>query len=190
MKNVFLAFLLLFSIFYDSHSQEEKRMPTGSIPLLKHFESTDYHGGIQNWSMDQNSLGILYVANNNGLLEFDGNQWILYDVPLCTKLRAVKVDQQNKVFVGGQGQIGYFDMAESGLTFTSLLDLLPPNYQAISEVWKIIEHDDKIFFNTESQIFVYDYSEIKVLQIPGYPRLAFDVENRLLVQFYILLSRN
>jgi DNA-binding CsgD family transcriptional regulator len=179
-----LSILLLFSFYQYGNSQTEDAAALRDIPLLIHFESSDYDGGIQNWSFDQDSNGILYVANNEGLLEFDGNKWKKFEVPNSTKLRAVKVDSQNRIFVGGQGQIGYFTTTKNGLIFSSLLQQLPPEFQIISETWKIIEHDKKIFFNTESQLFVLDETELRVLELPGYIRQICLVNNRLLVQFY------
>ena len=184
MRYKLLSILLLFSFYQYGNSQTEDASALRDIPLLIHFESSDYDGGIQNWSFDQDSNGILYVANNEGLLEFDGNKWKKFEVPNSTRLRAVKVDSQNRIFVGGQGQIGYFTTTKNGLIFSSLLQQLPPEFQIISETWKIIEHDKKIFFNTESQLFVLDETELRVLELPGYIRQICLVNNRLLVQFY------
>ena len=184
MKSFHSLLFSLLVIVIASHSQNKNSQDLFGVPLVKHFESSDYQGGIQNWSFDQDSIGVLYVANNNGLLEFDGNKWKKYDVPGCTKVRAVHVDKKNRIFVGGQGQIGYFYHTNFGLKFESLLPYLPGNYQTVSEVWKIIEIQDKIFFNTESQLFLYDGESMKVLQIPGYINLAFNVGERIFVHFF------
>jgi len=183
---------IIFTIFYIlvlAYGQvvigaSEKFSDIRDIPLRNHFESSDYNGGIQSWSFDQDSSGILYVANNYGLLEFNGSKWTLHEVPLCTKLRAVKVDSRNRIFVGGQGQIGYFERNENGFVFTSLLKLLPLEFQNISETWKILEHDQKIYINTESQLFVYEGDSLKILSLPGYMRQIVKVGNKLLVQIY------
>lgn len=97
MRTVFVILLLVGLNFQEGVSQAIESNELRSIPLLKHFESTEYRGGIQNWSMDQDSSGILYLANNDGLLEFDGSAWRLHEVPLCTKVRAVKVDRSEGV---------------------------------------------------------------------------------------------
>lgn len=184
MKPVILSILLFLFILPEGISQSGESNALRSIPLLKRFESTDYKGGIQSWSFDQDSLGILYVANNEGLLEFDGSKWIIHNVPFCTRVRAVLVDEQNRIFIGGQGQLGYFTMTEKGLKFISLLEYLPPEFQNIAEIWKIIEYDQKIYFTTESQLFVYDGNSFRVLDLPGFIWLSFKVGNKLLVQFY------
>lgn len=184
MRLLILNIILLFSIFPDGFSKADGYAVLRSIPLLKHFESIDYNGGIQSWAFDQDSSGFLYAANNMGLLEFDGNKWTCYDVPFCTRLRAVKVDDENKIFVGGQGQIGYFSMTDNGLKFSSLLQLLPPDQQDIAETWKIISLEQKIYFLTESQFFVYNGTTIRALQLPGYIQQAFKIGGKLWVQIY------
>lgn len=184
MSKTPLYLFILFFCMQFGHAQSEDHAILRDIPLLIHFESSDFNGGIQSWSFDQDSNGILYVANNEGLLEFDGNRWKRYDVPLSTKLRAVKVDRLNRIFVGGQGQIGYFTSGKNGLVFTSLLEQLPPELRTISETWKIIEYKNQIFFHTESQLFVYDGNKVSVPELPGYIWQVCKVNKKLLVQFY------
>ena len=187
--NLYLRFatviLMVFvSLFFEANAQQNFNNNLRSIPILNRIESSDYNGGIQCWSFDQDSSGIIYVANNEGLLEFDGNTWTKYSIPSCTKLRAVKVDANNRIYVGGQGQIGYFEMTKHGLKFTSLLNLLPKNYKTIAETWKILEFNEKIYFITESQMLEYTGKSINILRLPGYMMMAFVVNSKLYAQFY------
>jgi len=184
MRKKLQTILITLFIFNSTFSQTNKSITLRSIPLLNRFESSDYKGGIQNWSFDQDSTGFLYVANNEGMLEFDGNRWTKYNVPLCTKVRAVLVDMENRIFVGGQNQIGYYKMTETGLRFTSLLKLLPKESRIVSEVWKIIEFNGLIYFVTESQLFAYDDTTLSVVNVPGYMRLAFKIHDRFIFQLY------
>lgn len=183
MKNIIHIIIVLFVFISSAQSQNINRS-FANIPLKKHFDPNNYEGSIQSWSFDQDSLGVLYVANNDGLLEFDGLNWRKFKVPLSTRVRAVKVDSENRIFVGGQGQIGYFNRTQEGLVFTSLLNLLPPDKRNIAETWKILENKKRIFFNTESQLFVYENDLIKALVLPGYMRFAFIVNDNLFAQFY------
>jgi len=182
MRILLLFLLLSFSLLKNGTSQITSNKNLRSIPLKKHFSSDEYQGGIQSWAFDQDSSGILYVANNMGLLEFDGNTWTNYEVPNCTRVRAVKVDHQNRIFVGGQGQIGYFKMTEYGLVFTSLLNLLPPEHQIIAETWEILYNDDKLYFLTESLLLVYDGTYFRVLETPGYVQHIFKSNDQIIAQ--------
>lgn len=178
-----IIFLLLF-IFNEVESQNIKAEISQNTPLKEHFDSNDYNGGIQNWSIDQNNEGIIYIANNDGLLEFDGGEWNTYSVPSAGRLRAVKADSQNRIFVGGQGQIGYFTKTDTEFVFTSLLNKLPQENQSISETWKILEIGNIIYFNTESKLLKFENDKLTSLNLPGYLRYAFNVNNKLFTQFY------
>lgn len=187
-KISFVKYLLLiiYSLFIFSHELYAQGIKSNldHIPLKTQFKPVDYKGGIQSWSFDQDSLGILYAANNHGLLEFDGVNWKLYKVPNSGRTRSVKVDKQNRIFVGGQGQLGYFYKTKNNLSFVSLLDLLPADKKEIAETWKILENDGIIYFNTESELFAYQNDSIKALNLAGYMRYAFVVNGEVFAQFY------
>lgn len=179
-----LLFLVIHGSFSSGVCQNRSVENLHSIPLRKYFNPSEFGGGIQSWAFDQDSVGFLYVANNKGLLEFDGNSWDMMDVPDCQRVRAVNVVADNKIFVGGQGQIGYFNMTENGFKFHSLLNLLPKDKQVIAETWKIIEHRDKIYFRTESRLLVYDGEKIVDLDLPGYIQQLFKLDNQIIVKIY------
>jgi ligand-binding sensor domain-containing protein/DNA-binding CsgD family transcriptional regulator len=152
-------------------------------PLKIHFEASQYHGGIQNWSFDQDSSDVLYVANNDGLLAFNGADWKRYDIPHSTKTRAVHVGFDHKIYVGCQGQIGYFDNSESGLKFTSLLEKLPKSEREISETWSIFEFQKRIYFNTLSKLLEFDNGTLRSIKLPHPIQRAFSCNGKLIVQF-------
>jgi DNA-binding CsgD family transcriptional regulator len=180
----FITIICLIILFKNGIAQGETNANLLSIPLKKHFSSSEYRGGIQSWAFDQDTSGVFYVANNMGLLEFDGNTWTKYEVPNCTRVRAVKVDHLNRIFVGGQGQIGYFQFTEYGMDFTSLLSLLPPEQQIIAETWEILHNEDKLFFLTESLLLVYDSTNFWALDTPGYVQHIFIFNHQILIQVY------
>lgn len=184
MRFLILYFILTLFFKNDCFSQVNDTINLNKIPLKSHFTSEDYKGSIQNWSFDQDANGILYVANNEGLLEFDGYKWKKFKVPFSTKIRAVKVDSKNRIFIGGQNQIGYFKNTIKGFEFTSLLENVEPSLKEIAEIWKIIEIDSNVFFNTENKLLVFNGESIKKLEAPGFLLGSFKHRNKLLAQFY------
>ena len=182
MRYLLLITLISVVLTRPAISQSDSIAVLKDVPLSKYFNPNIYKGGIQNWDFDQDTSGILYVANNVGLLEFDGSSWSKYEVPGCTKVRCVLVDEKNRIFVGGQGQLGYFEMSIHGLTFVSLLDNLPADYQYIAEIWKIIEFKNKIYFVTESRLLEFNGDKLVAVDLPGIIRLAYKISDKLLVQ--------
>lgn len=53
----------------------------GSYYYIKNYSIDEYKASCQNWGFSLTTEGLLYVANNSGLLEFNGNSWQLYQLP-------------------------------------------------------------------------------------------------------------
>ena len=182
MKLYLFILICLLGGFINSFGQP-KKIEIAKVPLVKYFEPSTYNGGIQNWAFSQDTSGILYTANNFGLLEFDGSNWFHYEVPNSTKIRSVFIDEWNRIFIGSDGQIGYFTKSNSALEYVSLSEQLPPEDRAIEEVWKIIQHDGKVFFNTSYKLFVFDNEVFYSINLIGEIELVFKVQSKLIVQF-------
>jgi len=51
------------------------------LPPIVKYSSSIYGAGNQNWMISQDKSQFVYFANNEGLLEFNGSSWSLYDSP-------------------------------------------------------------------------------------------------------------
>lgn len=51
------------------------------MPIISYYNSFTYHYGMQNWCCTQDDRGIMYFANNNGVLSFDGYSWRTIALP-------------------------------------------------------------------------------------------------------------
>ncbi len=133
-------------------------------PPIKNFSKKDYHAATQNWQIAQNKKGIVYAANNEGLLEFDGNHWRLYPLPNGTIMRSFALADDGKIYVGGQGEIGYFDGDEKGiLSFHSLNDFLPKEYRVFADVWEILIDNGAVYFMSWQMVAKWANGEMRVL---------------------------
>ena len=87
---LFYILLLLISIPVSAGWQR---------PVTNYTRHT-YKAGNQNWSIQQHDNGWIYVANNKGLLEFDGVEWNTYPIHNA-KTRAVKAGHDGRIYIGG-----------------------------------------------------------------------------------------
>src|SRR5258705_13248895 len=78
------------------------------LPAIVNYSKQQYLGGGQTWDADMDRNGILYFANNEGLLTFDGQFWKLLPVPNHTRLRSVRTSQDGRIYVGAQDEFGYY----------------------------------------------------------------------------------
>lgn len=121
---------------------------------VKSFTRSQYGGGAQNWAMEQDKNNRLYIANNEGLLVFDGTNWQVYPVPNKTILRCIGFGPGGKLYAGAQDEIGYFAPDEVGrLRFTSLKDRLPAGERNFPDVWELEVTDRDVFFRTNAKLF-------------------------------------
>ncbi|EOR93822.1 hypothetical protein ADIARSV_2959 [Arcticibacter svalbardensis MN12-7] len=156
MRHIYLIIIIFsFSKLYAQNSI--------GIPQINTYSNLDYKGGTQNWDIDQDKNGILYFANNEGLLSFDGRHWKLYALPHRTIVRSVKIDASGKIFVGAQDELGYFFPDQSGsLKFHSLKNRIPAKDRQFSDVWEIVIIKNEVFFRTTDKIFHLRDGSIKV----------------------------
>ena len=149
-----LAFLL-FSATCSSQN------PIG-LPEIVNFTKQVYKGGAQTRQITQDKNGIMYFANDEGLLTFNGAKWNVYPLPNKSLVRCLEIGKDNKLYAGGQDELGYFTTAANGdLVFKSLKKQLPKNAQSFADVWEICESGGKIFFQTSEYVYEYDGKTIK-----------------------------
>src|SRR5882757_9116658 len=77
------------------------------IPAIRSYTHADHHASTEAWDIGQDKRGVLYFANNDGLLTFDGSYWKTYPLPNKGTIKALAIDPDGKIFVGGQDEIGY-----------------------------------------------------------------------------------
>jgi len=133
------------------------------------YEKLNYNAGAQNWDIKQDKQGRIYFANNEGLLSFDGIYWKLYPLPNKTIVRSIEFGKDNRVYIGGQDEIGFFSPDKTGnLVYTSLRNLLPEPDRKFADIWDIVRHGDDIFFRSNNQIFQYSNNKMTVFQSPSW----------------------
>ncbi len=129
-------------------------------PYFQNFDVSQYNAGNQNWDISKAEDGRLYVANNNGLLEFDGLNWELHTIPNKTTLRSV-LAYKNKIFIGSYEEFGFFEADKRGiLSYTSLSERIEENNFFNQEFWEILAFGDDIIFRSFQNIYIYSKNEI------------------------------
>lgn len=153
-------------------------------PNITNFSRIDYHAGTQNWMIQQNTRGLIYFANNKGLLEFDGTNWRTFSLPNSSIARSVAIGDSGKIYIGGQDEFGYIMPNEKGQNeYYSLTHLIPIEHTSFDDIWKIFIKPDGLYFCSERAIFHLIDKKINVIT-PNDDRFEnfFDWKNRILVQ--------
>ena len=160
---------------FSSHS----KVILGKYPV-HNFTPNNYKAGIQNIDFAQNRDMTIYVANNLGVLSYNGSQWQIHAFGTGKKQRSLSFDDRtNRLFVGSQGEFGYF---EKDWEYVSLVDMIPEKAKDFDEVWDVILHESKVYFCTFQRIYVFDGKKIDVIQpFNGFNR-TFSAGDKLFTQ--------
>ncbi len=137
------------------------------IPAIRSFTHADHHASIEAWDIGQDKRGMLYFANNDGLLTFDGSYWKTYPLPNKVTIKSLAIDDEGRIFVGGTDEIGYFAPGDRGmLTYHSLKEQLPKIARQFADVWDIVIVGDAVFFRTNEAIVEWEKGHMRTFDAP------------------------
>jgi len=126
-------------------------------PLIRNYSSKEYHSAGSNFDAVQDANGILYFANFDGVLVYDGKTWELIEIANGKTAHSLAI-QDNKLFVGSHNEMGYISWDAKGKTvYKSLTDNIIEDFGIVV---KIVPDGQKLFFNTRKALFEYNFSKV------------------------------
>lgn len=135
-------------------------------PFVHNFTKKTYKGGTQNWDISQGSNSWLYIANKEGLLQFDGQTWRLTPISNYTNIRSVLCCSNGRIYAGAFNEFGYYQYQKNGLLQYHSLRQNSTQAIQVLEVWNIHEaSSNKLFFQTDNSILKVDNDSIKELSL-------------------------
>lgn len=158
MYHVKIFIIFCFSVTRLSFIYPQTKMEDFNLgsKAIFNFPKTDYQGATQSWDISEDERGFLYFANNDGLLEYDGQSWSVYKVANQTIVRSIACHKGGRIYAGAQNELGFFEPDAGGcLKYHSLLPSLPKDLP-IEDVWDIVIRGDEVFFRTNRYVLVYD----------------------------------
>jgi len=156
MKKLLLLVCLPLKLFSQN---------TIGLPDVINYTKQVYNAGLQNWDIRQDKNGIIYLANNEGLLSYDGQNWNLYALPNKTIVRSIEIGADNRIYVGGQDELGYFSPGKNGrLQYHSLTQLIPAKDKSFGDVWDIVSIKNDIYFRSVYNIYKFTNETVAVFK--------------------------
>ena len=172
MRLLALFFFFSFSLF----AQE--------LPPITNFDPGIYNAGNQNWMMTQADNNHIYIANNLGLLSFNGEHWNLHKVPNASAVRSV-LAKDKTIYTGSYMDFGYWDTDEKGeLNYTSLKNLSDEKILDGEQFWHIEALEEYIIFQSLRRLYSYnrETEEINTINAGNIISNLFKVNNKLYYQ--------
>ena len=141
--------------------------------------------GTQSWSIVQDDQGILYFANNKGVLVFDATRWELVEMPNQTVVRSLAYSEESAViYVGAQNELGRLIIkrlrkrSDTSLCWKDI----PDDLLNFEDVWKIFPYESGVYFCSQKAILRWQDSQWDVLQPKGRFENFFFAQDQLFAQ--------
>ncbi|WP_310379853.1 two-component regulator propeller domain-containing protein [Flavobacterium sp.] len=151
------------------------------LPFVENYSKSNYQGDNQIWNVAQGNDDAMYFANNHYLLRYDDVKWEKYLLPNKTIIRSILIDG-DKIYSGSYKEFGYWFRKDGKMEYVSISDktnVFDENEN--EEIWKIFKLNNKIYFQSFNEIFLYDGKKIKKTTLPFLISYCFVVDNQLLI---------
>jgi serine phosphatase RsbU (regulator of sigma subunit) len=160
------------------------------VPLLAqpvrnpfwYYKPTDYKGGLHNYAFVQDQKGLIYVGNEEMVLEYDGLKW--RNIPIKpgkgVNVYALGIDSLNRIYVGGNKEFGYLIPNNIGqLEYKSLYDSLPPGKEGFGTIIKIHTTPSGVFFVSPTKVIFWNGFNFNFYTPQGLIKETFFFYNKL-----------
>ena len=179
MRKLFIKLLLIFFpaiVFAQTVLHNEI-----GLPLVRNYSTKEYKAFSQNWGFAQDNRGVLYFANGDGVLEYDGVHWRVIKIANDYSARSIAIDNNNRIYIGSTSEFGYLTAAKNGaLKYKSLLNKFDIKDRKFKVINKLFAIGDKIYFIAGDKLFCWNNEKIKSwhLQKPCY---CYKINNHIFI---------
>ena len=174
MKKISLLFIVIFFKIFPVFAWQF---------VSNNYTSKTFNAHPLIWNFVQDSKGRIWMANNDGVLRFDGNNWNLYGTP--KPVRQIAFDKNGNLFLACEGDFGAYIFDEKGIgNFTSFKDKIGKINQTTLGEKKVLNIGGEIYFTSGKYIFKVENNDkdfqlkiIEVSEISG----AFEYNEKLYI---------
>jgi len=175
---------LIITIYISINIFSQDNITQGK-PFIQNYSNKDYNApDDQTWAILQDKNGVMYFGKNNGILEFDGTNWRLIELPNKFVVRSLAMDDKTgTIYVGGRADLGNLKRDSLGaLKYNSLLNIIPEEYRTFEDVWQTVVLKGQVVFRTSYSVFLLKNNKINTLLPDKKFHTGFRINNKFYVR--------
>lgn len=124
----------------------------GSLKVTNYTQK-DYKANAQIFFIGQSKEGVMYFANQRGVLQYDGTEWVT--LPLEDKAESLALVVDEDFLVVSTSGLGEFKISSNGsLFYESLNDHLPGN---VKDLYHIVKYGEFYVASNFERLLVFDH---------------------------------
>lgn len=135
-------------------------LPEKGVPLIRNFAPAQYHNQGKIWDIRSAPNGIVYLAADKGLLEFDGKTWNSFKGSKGIT-RSLLVAGDSLLYTGSDLDFGVWKKNRfQRFEYTSLYPFQDVVQEVSEEFWEIHRIRGQVVFVSSQNIYVYNSRQI------------------------------
>jgi ligand-binding sensor domain-containing protein/DNA-binding CsgD family transcriptional regulator len=174
VKKLFAFFFTLFYYFYFCQNVEVK-----GVPRIENFKPANFKNAGKIWQISAAKNGILYLAADHGLLEFDGKKWTLFKGSKGFT-RSLFVANDSLIYTGSDTDFGVWKKNNlNQFQYQSLYPKQTQNTNEIEEFWGVYKNLNETTFVSHDNIYILKKGTIKEISAPTKWYGSFESQNKI-----------
>lgn len=136
-------------------------------PTIKSYLPIEYGASSQNWSIVQDSRGVMYVGNTQTVLEHNGTDWKSINLPNLTPARGLDINPKGELFVGTYDNFGLLAINTDGSRkFVSLSkNITDEKHKKFGDIWRVVAVSSGTYFFSPNKIFCWQNGKVTVIEV-------------------------
>lgn len=158
------TYLCLFML--GTLAMQAQQLPEKGVPALQNFSPQQYQDKGKIWDIRSAPNGLVYMAADEGLMEFDGKSWHCYKGSSGIT-RSVMPLNDSLLFTGSDKDFGLWRKnAYQAFEYTSLYPLREAAGEVNEEFWDLHRRQDDVLFVSFQNIYIYKDSKLRTIAAP------------------------
>jgi len=160
-KNIFL-FCFILSQFYNS-----QYIITKGVPYVESFNNFNNQKTTHIWDIDEAPNHIMYFVNEQGLLEFDGENWKTFSGSVGIT-RSLKIVSNELIFTGSDHDFGVWKKnTKNQFKYKSLYPNKGKKNVPVEEFWNTFYIKGIVIFQSFNNLYCYENNQFTKVQAPS-----------------------
>jgi len=160
-----IIFILLLIVFAGGIRQSYSQY--GFQHNVTNYLPLEYKHHYQNWQSVQDEYGVMYFANGDGILIFDGENWDLIMSKNKTNIMSLTISDEGQIYYGAKGEVGYLDHHENGIRFCHPIPFEQETDELnLSFFWKIYTEGNRLVVSSDTHWLYGDKNGLKSATLP------------------------
>jgi AraC family transcriptional regulator, chitin signaling transcriptional activator len=176
LKTCFTYFLVFAFGTLVSFAQN---LPEKGVPLLQNFTPVQYQNRGKVWDINTAENGILYMAADKGLLEYDGKIWNSFKGSKGFT-RSLFIVNDSLIYTGSDLDFGVWKKNKyHDFEYSSLYPFQKDVTEVYEEFWNVHYFEGDVFFVSFQNIYVYKNEQLTKITAPYKFTGSFSVDGKL-----------